>query len=387
MIKNILKSGYSIHAYAVILEKISFFLITIYLIKKLSIEDLAIFTQLFIYGGMYTLFVDMGTSMLFVNYAKEYSANFVFNIRAFLFSVSVVSMLILFDNYLMILFISLFILDSLSKFPQYFQIRQYRLNIYYTSQIIKAILLIFLAYYWSQNEVVYLFDSLILLSSIYAITIFYIVIPFIGKVFRQAHISFKHYLNFIKDGKYIFISQFLFMVKLSLPLYLISIYFQEYLKEFRVYIMVFSIFQQSFFIYFAGLYPKLVNGSSINFQKKTIFFIALIFFVGSIIAFGMKDTIWQIIFSDITQTEYQNLLFFIVLASLPLSIIYLWYATIFNAKKRFNRVLYSNIIGALFSIMLCFIGLYYKEYIFILVAFIIFDFVAIIYLRRFDLDR
>ena len=166
MIERVLKSGFSIHAYTVLLEKISFFIITIFLIKKLNVEDLSTFTQLFIYGGVLTLFVDMGSSILFVNYHKKHSAHIVLHLRFILYFTVLIPILLIFDDLLVVFFLMIFTLDSLSKFPQYFQIRQKKLKLFYSSQFIKGSLLIGLSFFWATKDSITLDDVLLSLSLI-----------------------------------------------------------------------------------------------------------------------------------------------------------------------------------------------------------------------------
>ena len=264
MIERVLKSGFSIHAYTVLLEKISFFIITIFLIKKLNVEDLSTFTQLFIYGGVLTLFVDMGSSILFVNYHKKHSAHIVLHLRFILYFTVLIPILLIFDDLLVVFFLMIFTLDSLSKFHQYFQIRQKKLKLFYSSQFIKGSLLIGLSFFWATKDSITLDDVLLSLSLIYFATSLYIILPFVRQIFIKLSYNLAEYKALLIDGKSIFLSQLLFMVKLSLPLYVTTIYFQDQLKEFRIYIMVFSIVQQFMFVGFSAIYPKLVDENQLG---------------------------------------------------------------------------------------------------------------------------
>jgi len=377
MIKKISKSGFSIHAYTAILEKISFFLITLFLIKKLNVEDLAVFTQLFIYSGILTLFVDMGSGMLFVNYHKKYSAHIVLHLRFILYFTALIPILLIFDDLLVVFFLMIFTLDSLSKFPQYFQIRQRGLKVFYSSQFIKGSLLIGLSFFWATKDSITLDDVLLSLSFIYFATSLYIILPFVRQIFIKLSYNLAEYKALLIDGKSIFLSQLLFMVKLSLPLYITTIYFQDQLKEFRIYIMVFSIVQQFMFVGFSAIYPKLVESHKFIINIKWMLIAIFLFAVLNFVAYNMKDDIWPYMFLEVAMTEYQNIVFFTISIALPITLVYLYKVTIENAKKNFHIVFKANLVAALATIVFVSLAIYLNEFLWLLMAFVIYDLMAI----------
>lgn len=137
--------------------------------------------------------------------------------------------------------------------------------------------------------------------------------------------------------------------------------------------------QQVGFIYFAGIYPKVVSSGKFGVKIGWVFSLIGLYGIGVGISYFIKPYLWTTIFPEVLPTGLHEVQFIIFSISIPLNCFFLSSLTKLNANGEFVEAIKLNLVGVLTQLVFIGYGLYTNNFIMIASSFLMYEISASLY--------